>query len=128
LCAFPCLGAGAVDAAVVNDHAGPLVLPAEFFATTFHEYVVPAARLDTLNVDDPIFDAIRVDPRYTSYDCAPESLQLNPTDVLTPVAPFAGLGDDGTPGTDVCSAAWVVPDATFEKADVPPLLYADTRK
>lgn len=113
----------------MNDHVGPIVLPTLFFAVTDHVYGVTNASDESATEVLVRFVAYSAPFTYTSYACAPASLHVSVTFVLTPVAPSAGDGANGADGAVAGGAACVCVEfiAVFEYAELPALLNAETR-
>src|SRR5262249_52787557 len=94
--------AGVLDAPVVNDQTGPVVVPVLLCATICEkcclvfwsvpgEYEADAWAVETCGGRLAV-------PNLTSYDVAPDELHVSVAPVATFVAPLAGPGDDGVPG------------------------------
>ncbi len=94
--------AGVADAPVVNDQTGPVVPPMELCATICQKYCVlfwsvPGEYDACACPVDTCGGGLAV-PNFTSYDVAPDELQVNVVLVTTFEAPLTGPGDDGVPG------------------------------
>src|SRR5580765_7813679 len=94
--------AGEADAPVVNDHTGPVVAPTLLCATICQKYCLLLSKVpgeyDAAACPVVTCGGGLTVPNLTSYDVAPDELQVSVVLVATPVAPFAGPGDEGVPG------------------------------
>src|SRR5689334_18365051 len=94
--------AGVLDAPVVNDQIGPVEVPVLLWATICQKYCwlfcsVPGEYDAAACAVDTCGGGLAV-PNLTSYEVAPDELQVKVGVVTTPVAPLTGPGDDGVPG------------------------------
>src|SRR5215831_1296357 len=93
---------GVLDAPVVNDQTGPVAVPVALCATICQKYCVlfwsvPGEYDAWACAVDTCGGGLAV-PNFTSYDVAPDELQVKVVLVTTFVAPLTGPGDDGVAG------------------------------
>src|SRR5258706_9650832 len=96
-------GGGRGAAAVVNDQTGPVVAPLLLCATICQKYCLLVRSVpgeyDAAACPVDTCGGGLVVPNLTSYDVAPDELHVSVGFVTTFVAPLAGAGDDGVPGS-----------------------------